>query len=83
MTVTWTGVPGMTLSAEIDICPGITVDETGSLVSRDCDKGFLGRPRDVYILHKNKNIGHSPRSKKRRMPAALRSAFGTACCPHC
>lgn len=41
VTVTWPAGPGMTLSAEINIWPGVDVDETQSLVSRDCDKGFL------------------------------------------
>ena len=30
------------------------MDEIRSLVSWDRDEGFLWRPRDVYILHKNR-----------------------------
>lgn len=64
VTVTQTGGPGMTLTAEIDTCLGVAVDETPSLVGRDGDKGFLGRPRDVYILPKNGNTEHSPCGKR-------------------
>lgn len=39
-----------------------------SLVSRDRDKGFLWRPRDVYILHKNKNTQRSPCGENRQTP---------------
>lgn len=62
------------LSCRDQCLPGVTVDETQSLVSRDCDKGFLWRPRDVYILHKNKNTQHSPHGNNRRTPAV--------CFPH-
>lgn len=48
----------MTSSTEINTCPGVAVDDTRSLVSRDRDKGFLRRPRDVYILHKIKHTEH-------------------------
>lgn len=57
--------PGMTSSEELNNGPGGAVNKTWSLVSRDSDKGFLWRPRDVNILHKNKHTQHSPRAKNR------------------
>lgn len=66
----------MTLPAEIDTCLGVAVDEIPSLVGRDRDKGFLWRPRDVYILHKNENTEHSPCGKRGHPLPAV-------CFPHC
>lgn len=60
----------MTLPAEINTCPGVAVDETPSLVGRDRDKGFLRRPRDVYILQKK---------WKRNIHAAARGAPAAHC----
>lgn len=40
----------MMAPAALNICLGVAVKETWSLVSRDRDKGFLRGPRDVYIL---------------------------------
>lgn len=63
----------MTAPAELNICLGVAVEETRSLVSRDRDEGFLRWPRDVYILQnthtKHRTFTLWPEQMDTRCPA--------------